>query len=285
MTDAEHCAAVARQNTRTFSLAAGFLPRDKRRGAFAFYAFCRTADDIVDRGNPANVDAALKAIRAELDAALAGEPRGPVFRELAWAAGHFAVPAAPLFELLDGVSLDRTPARYESWNDLRAYCTRVASSVGEMCTHVFGVEDAACLPRAVGHGRTLGVAMQLTNILRDVGEDARRGHCYLPLVDLADFGFAPEDVLTNANLARSSRWRALMRFEIERARALYDNAEPGLTLLARDARQCATACARGYAAILGAIERQAYDTIRTRAVVPRWRKATLLLRAWRFRTA
>lgn len=288
MTDAAQSAEIAKRHARTFALAARLLPSEKRRGAFALYAFCRQADDIVDSidAGQRNADARLLDYRRALDATLAGHARTAVFRELAWAMTHFGVPREPLYELLDGIAMDLEPTRYDTWEDLRQYCGSVASSVGEMCTYVFGIDGGRrTLECAIRRARHLGLAMQLTNILRDVGEDAGRGRCYLPNADLAAFGFDRGDVLRRSQIAADARWRALMQFEIARARTLYSAAEPGIGLLARDAQQCASACARGYAAILGAIERQAYDTIRARAVVPPWRKATVLWRAWRLRTA
>jgi phytoene synthase len=282
MTDADRCADITKRNARTFGLAANLLPRARRRGVFALYAFCRQADDIVDRGVAGDKFARdrLASHRHALGRALKGEGSDAVFRELAWTITEFRVPADPLYALLDGVASDLSPFRYASWPALESYCVRVASSVGEMCTHVFGVQEPADLSAALERGRKLGLAMQLTNILRDVGEDARRGRCYLPEDELARFGFERDDVLTDLHLAAHSSWREFMRFEIARARGLYAEAEEGFALLARDSQQCAMACARGYAAILNAIERQAYDTIRTRAVVPTWQKASVLWRAW-----
>lgn len=285
-TDARHCARITRQHARTFTLASRFLPEEKRRAAFAVYAFCRTADDIVDATcrEARERRLALDAYRRALDAALAGNPAGPVFRELSRAVERFAIPAGVLHELLNGVARDLDgAARPDSWGDLARYCEGVASTVGEMCTHVFGVVGGHDeIERAVRYGRTLGMAMQLTNILRDVGEDARRGRCYFPADELAAFGLTRDDVLTReAALTRDERWRPLMAFQIGRARALYEAAAPGLTMLAVDARRCAVACAHGYAAILGAIEAQDYDTLTRRATVPMSRRASLLLAVWR----
>jgi phytoene synthase len=279
--DTRHCATIVRQHARTFALASGFLPADKKRAAFALYAFCRVADDLVDRATVScdrTIARQLEAYHASLDAALAGSPAGPVFRELAWAVRAFGVPVPVMHELIDGVMRDLAPVHYETWDDLAVYCEGVASTVGEMCTFVFGVPAGSeARMRALRYARTLGLAMQLTNILRDVGEDARRGRCYLPDEDLAMFGLTRQDVLTNPDLAQDERWRPFMAFEIGRARALYQAAIPGIWLLAPDAQRCASACAWGYASILNAIERQEYDTVRQRAMVPAWRKATLLL--------
>jgi phytoene synthase len=287
--DARHCAGIVRQHARTFALASHFLPPGKRRAAYALYAFCRVADDIVDCAGDdvAGAAARLRAFERRLDLALAGQPDDAIFRELASVVATYGVPPRVLRELLAGVARDLVPSRYESWEALGRYCEGVASTVGEMCTHVFGVAGGAAVrERALRHARTLGVAMQLTNILRDVGEDARRGRCYLPDADLADAGLTRDAVLAAGRhgddaLARDPRWIALMRFEIARARALYAAAAPGIALLSPDARRCASACATGYAAILGAIERCGYDSFATRARVPAADRVGILWKAWR----
>lgn len=278
--DQSACAAIVRAHAKTFSLAAGLLPPAKRRGVFALYAFCRVADDIVDDASSTDAARALDAHRARLQRALNGQGDDAVFRELAWTIAHFGVPAAPLEELVDGVARDLDPPRIADDDALRAYCEGVAGSVGEMCTPVFGVVgDGAARERAVSNARTLGVAMQLTNILRDVGEDARRGRCYLPDNALAAAGLTRDDVLHSPGVASAPGWPAMMRALIAQARAWYAEAEDGIALLEPDARSCAAACARGYALILDAIEAQGFDTMRTRAVVSRWRKAGVLLDA------
>lgn len=284
--DARECERITRRHARTFTLASRFLPPAKRRAAFAVYAFCRTADDIVDQALPGGEcpSVAIARYRRALDDALAGAPNGPVFRELARAVAAFALPADVLHRLISGVARDLGGgAMPASWPELAAYCEGVASTVGELCALVFGVTgDPATAARTIRYARTLGIAMQLTNILRDVGEDARGGRCYLPADELAAFGLARADILSgDAALARDERWRPLMAFQIGRARALYEAAAPGLSLLAADARRCATACATGYAAILDAIEAAGYDTITQRVSVPLRRRAALLVRVWR----
>lgn len=286
VSDARYCERITRKHARTFSLASRFLPAEKRRAAFAVYAFCRTADDIVDNPPAAGRSPAreIDAYRALLDRAVAGAPEGPLFREVAHAIERFAIPPRVLHELVSGVARDLgTPPVPAEWRDLASYCEGVASTVGEMCAWVFGIPgDGATVARAVRYARTLGIAMQVTNILRDVGEDAARGRCYLPDDELLAFGLAREDVLRGgARLARDERWRPLMAFQIGRARALYEAAAPGLSMIAPDARRCAVACARGYAAILDAIEQQGYDTLTRRARVPAGRRAALLFQVWR----
>lgn len=287
--DARYCEQVVRTHARTFALASRLLPASKRRAAFALYAFCREADDLVDLA-PADSTSLtagqLDAYRQRLDAALAGHGDGPVFREVARVVHEYQIPGAPLQELLAGVTTDLSTRRYDTWAELELYCQGVASSVGEMCTHVFGVPgDRETYQRAVRYARTLGVAMQLTNILRDVGEDASRGRCYLPADDLRLFELTADDVLYDRHLYRDERWRHLMVFEIARARSLYRVANPGIALLSRDAQSCAAACASGYAGILQAIEAQNYDTISSRARVGRLARVGILWGAWRFRPA
>ncbi len=284
--DAAHCRSIVRRHARTFWLASHFLPAEKRRATFALYAFCRVADDMVDlspRDRTAAVTAMLADYRQRLAEALAGDPGDAVFREVAWAARRYGVPAPVLFELLDGIARDCAPASYATWDELTSYCEGVASSVGEMCTYVFGAEGGPdAQRRARTHARTLGVAMQLTNILRDVGEDARGGRCYLPDADLRAHGLSSAEVLAGeARLGRDERWRALMAFEIARARSLYESAMPGIALLSPDSRRCATACATGYASILRAIEEQGYDTFTRRASLGAMARAGVLLRALR----
>ena len=284
--DARECERITRRHARTFTLASRFLPPGKRRAAFAVYAFCRTADDIVDHGTPTgeSAETAIAHYRRALDDALAGLPDGPVFRELARAVSEFDLPAHILHGLITGVARDLDGgARPASWPALAEYCEGVASTVGELCALVFGVTgDAIAATRAVRYARTLGIAMQLTNILRDVGEDARRGRCYLPADELAAFGLDRTNILAgDPRLARDERWRPLMAFQVGRARSLYEAAAPGLSLLAPDARRCATACASGYAAILDAIESAGYDTISQRVSVPLRRRAALMVRVWR----
>ena len=167
--DAAHCRRIVRSHARTFWLASHFLDAEKRRAAFALYAFCRVADDMVDLApgeRTAEVTAMLAAYRGKLCEALAGRPDGPVFRELALAVQRYGVPAPVMHELLDGVACDCGPARYASWAELIRYCEGVASSVGEMCTFVFGVNgDDALRTRAVRYARTLGVAIDRKSVV------------------------------------------------------------------------------------------------------------------------
>ncbi len=295
--DAQVCQRIVREHARTFHLASVFLPPQKRRAAYALYAFCRVADDIVDRADESRSDregtaiattsgaqAALAAHEAKLQDALAGTKSDPVFCELDRVLREFGVPETVLRELLDGVAMDLGPVQYETWADLSGYCEGVASSVGEMCTYVFGVQGGTDVRRiALRYARTLGLAMQLTNILRDVGEDARRGRCYLPTQDLAAFGLTAEEILSGTLVATDPRWRQFMRQQIARARSLYEAAMPGISLLSPDAQRCAWACAIGYSGILGAIEEIAFDSLRQRARLGTPARLQVLWKVWRSR--
>jgi phytoene synthase len=285
--DARECARVVRDHARTFHYASWLLPPAKRQAANALYAFCRVADDMVDAAAVAGAASTARQLaeyERALEATIAGRPEGPIFRELHRVFEEYAVPPRVLRELLAGVARDLRPVRYETWRELVVYCEGVASTVGEMCTYVFGVPGGPAVEqRALRYARTLGVAMQLTNILRDVGEDAGRGRCYLPEEDLAAFGLTRADVLRGGALARDERWRPFMAFAVGRARSLYEAAAPGIGLLSPDAQRCASACATGYAGILGAIERLGYDTVSQRAHLGTVARGAVLWRAWRWR--
>jgi 15-cis-phytoene synthase len=181
------------------------------------------------------------------------------------------------------VARDLDPTDYRDWPSLEAYCEGVASSVGELCTHVFGVVggNSATRDRAIVFARTLGVAMQLTNILRDVGEDASNGRCYLPDDGLRSAGLSREQVLARDVDVRSPQWRGMMREYVAMARRLYREALPGIQMLAPDSQRCAQACAVGYAAILEAIEEAEYDSVSLRAHIGFRRKTRLMLSLYR----
>jgi len=251
------CRAYIREHGRTFFFASHFLPPERRRAMHAAYAYCRIADDIVDRAP--SVAAAARAVDA-WEAELAA-PAHPVAVAFAEVRERYGVPSAPVRDLLAGVRMDLAPRRYADWDDLRSYCYRVAGTVGLIAAPILGCRDPEALPRAVD----LGIAMQLTNILRDVGEDARMGRLYLPLTDLAAFGCDPEALLAGRP---SGRFPDLMAFEIERARALYESARAGIPALLPAAQLAIVASAHLYGKILQRIEEQGYDVFAARAHVP-----------------
>jgi len=282
LADERACRLIVATHARTFYIASRLLPERKRRGAYAIYATCRTADDIVDaRGF--SVDDGATALRRLRDAAfraLDERASDPILRELSRAVEEFHVPPEALAELFEGLERDFGGLELQDWDDLRVYCEGVAGSVGEMCCAVFGVagDPGGRRSAAIHCARTLGVAMQLTNILRDIGEDAARGRCYLPTEELARFGIDRARVMARTAHLEKDAWQALMSFQVARARNLYRLALPGIALLHRDSQRCALACAAGYAKILDVIERSGFDTVTRRVSASR---LTLLGVAWR----
>jgi phytoene synthase len=255
------CSAITRTHGRTFYLASRFLPPARRQAIHAIYAFCRIADDIADRSP--DLESAARGLD-DWEAQIAN-PTNPVALAFAAVRARYGIPVVPVHDLLAGVRMDLTPARYETWEDLRRYCYHVAGTVGLMTAPVLGCQQAAALPHAVD----LGVAMQLTNVLRDVGEDACQGRLYLPLQDLDRFGCDPEAILRGRPNGQFSR---LMAFEIDRARSIYAQARLGYPALSPSGRLTALAGERLYAAILNRIEENGFDVFSTRAHVSTSRK-------------
>ncbi|MBC8160503.1 MAG: phytoene/squalene synthase family protein [Roseiflexaceae bacterium] len=261
-----HCWQVTRTHSRSFFLSSQFLPAEKRQAIRALYALCRTTDDIVDQ-SAGDVERSLSRWVSLVQAA-APPPCDPVL--VAWAdtAGRYDVPQTLVNELLAGVAMDLTVSRYATFDDLWLYCYRVASVVGLLSMHIVGYRQGA-QPYAV----SLGIALQLTNILRDVGEDAARGRIYLPQEDLARFGLCDDDILAGR---RDERFRALMRYEIERAHTLYEESWPGMQLLSEDSRFAIGAAAQVYRGILGKIVVNDFDVFNRRAHLSLREKVWLL---------
>lgn len=265
--DAAHTMRIVRTHARTFWLASHFLPTEKRRAAYALYAFCRVADDVVD-GTPSDDGHAaallLGAYRQNLDVAITGDAQGPVLREVMAAVARYDIPTAALHELLDGVARDCEPVRYATWDSLASYCEGVASSVGEMCAAVFGVSaDPLHRATAIRHARTLGLAMQLTNILRDVGVDYAQKRLYLPAEDMARFGVTEDDIARECSDAgagvKSPAVRALLEFEAERAHTYFAKASLELPEAERRAVLAAEIMRAIYEETLRRIEAEAFD--------------------------
>lgn len=255
---------LARQHGKSFYFASFFLPPARARAMFALYAFCRTADDLIDdrTGSVTETRTWVARMRSQLLAIYDGGPE-PVglFIALADTIRRYDIPREPFLELLEGVELDLDPRPYETYAQLASYCYKVASTVGLMLAHVFGFQDA----RALTEAARMGAAMQLTNILRDVGTDLGLGRVYLPTEDLEAFGLTTEDLIDHVV---DERFVALMQFEIARARALYEEAHAGIRFLDHPlSRLTAHLMGRIYGGILDAIEAQGYDVYAGRAHV------------------
>lgn len=261
--DWRECAAVARRYGRTFSFASTFLSPARRRAILAAYAYCRIADDIVDGAMETDIETTATQL-ADWEAELR-EPCHPVARAFAVARQAYDVPEQPVRDLIAGIRMDLTPAPFATCDELDRYCYHVAGTIGLIAAPIMGCTDENALTRAV----ELGIAMQLTNILRDVAEDGRMGRVYLPLEHLTAFGVDPESILTGRP---NGRFRDLIRFEIERARELYRSAHRGIPALCPSGRLTVLAASRLYSTILTRIEEQDYDVFASRAVVPTGRK-------------
>ena len=275
---------MTRYHSRTFYLASGLLPADKRRAARALYAFCRVSDDVVDHldeDDPtpgdwklAEIDDRRAALAAWRDLALDPHPPADEPVALAWAdaRSRYDIPVGYAEQLITGVARDLDTTRYATFDELAAYAYGVASTVGLMAMHIIGFSGDQALPYAV----KLGVALQITNILRDVGEDWRGGRLYLPQSELAAFGLRESDLGQI-----DDRWRKFMRFQIARTRQLYDEALPGIAALNPDGRLAITAAADLYRAILDDIEAHDYDVFRRRAHISGLGKLARLPGIWR----
>lgn len=254
------CARVTREKAKSFYFASRFLPEAKRRGVFALYDFCRYVDDLVDERGDRPVEAVqgeLCALRALLESGGAGRPPRwePLFETIA----RFDVPTAPLLELIEGVSGDLSPRAIETEGELLRYCHQVAGVVGLALGPLLGARRTGF----EASGAALGIAMQLTNVLRDVGADARLGRVYLPREELARYGLSREDVLAGCT---DERWQRFMAFQVRRARAYFAEGERVVPLFPDDgSRLTVRLMARTYAGILEAIERQGYDVFTRRA--------------------
>ena len=266
-----HCESLTAVNSRSFHLASGLLPRDKRRASRALYAFCRTSDDIVDRmeGDQAAQLAEWRR-RATSEHPPTDDPVA-----VAWADARlrYDIPLRYAEQLIEGVARDFGQTRYATFADLTEYCYGVASTVGLMSMHIIGFSGPEAIPSAI----KLGVALQMTNILRDVGDDWRLGRVYLPQDELAAHGLSEDDLAAGVV---TDRWRAFMRFQLDRNRRLYAEAMPGISMLNGDGRFAIAAAADLYRGILNAIEANDYDVFTRRAYVGTWGKVRMLPGIW-----
>ena len=263
--DLTHCREAIRTGSLSFHAASKLLPTKVRDPALALYAFCRLADDAVDDSD--DKAPAVLALRDRLDLVYEGRPRNaPADRAFAAVVADFDMPRALPDALLEGLAWDAFGRRYDSFTDLRAYCARVASAVGAMMCVLMRVRDADALARACD----LGLAMQLTNIARDVGEDARAGRLYLPLDWLRDEGLDPAAFLQNP--MSDPRTKRLTRRLLTEADALYTRSEAGMGALPIACRPGIFAARHVYAGIGGSVARLGYDSINARARTTRRQK-------------
>jgi phytoene synthase len=271
--DYARCAEITRRASSNFYYAFMLLPIERRRALYSVYAFCRFVDDIADGEGINNPAEMLARWREELNNVFAGSPSRAISRALSESVHRFKLPRRHFEEIIDGVEMDLTQRRYDSFAELCLYCRRVASAVGLICIEIFGYSNQSTRVYA----ERLGIACQLTNIIRDVGEDAARGRIYLPLEDLARFGVSETEILNSGYGPRS---RALIEFEAERARQYYREAEQALADEDRRSMLAAEGMRLIYATLLERIARAGYRVFDRRVSLSTPRKLYLVGRAW-----
>jgi len=270
----QYCEDKARQSGSSFYYSFRFLPYDKRRAITALYAFCREVDDVVDEcSDPGVARTTLNWWRSEVAAIYGGTPQHPVCRALVPLVQQFSLPQEHLLEIIDGMEMDLERQSYPDFKSLQLYCYRVASVVGLLAAEIFGYSDRKTLKYA----HDLGIAFQLTNIIRDVGEDARRGRIYLPQDELQQFGVNPSDIL---NARETENFQKLMQFQIERARHFYHQAFDELPAVDRKAQRTGLIMAAIYQATLDAVVATGCHVLRERVSLGTGHKLWLAFKTW-----
>ena len=265
-----HCQALTKREAKNFYYGFMLLPARQRRAIYAAYAFARECDDIVDAGLPVEeASERLAAQRELLDRCLAGSPQGPVFLALADAVRRYGIPHEYFYRLIEGVEADLTVSRYATFEDLKRYCYLVASIVGLISIEIFGYEGGAV---ARGHAADLGIALQLTNILRDVQEDLQRDRVYLPEDELVRFGYRADFLRQEV---ANEAFHKLMAFQVARAELYFEQGRSLLPYLPRRARACVSVMAGIYHTILEDISRRPETILRQRVSLGTGQKLAL----------
>jgi phytoene synthase len=248
MSPDQYCQQKAVASGSSFYYSFLFLPSEQRRAITALYAFCREVDDVVDEvSDPGVARAKLSWWREEVERVFGGTPQHPVGQALAPAAARYALPREGLEQILEGMAMDLDYNRYPDFPTLEVYCHRVAGVVGQLSARIFGYTQ----PSTLDYARSLGIALQLTNIIRDVGEDARRNRIYLPLDELQRFGLQTDDIVM---LREDDRFLRLMQFQIARAKARFDEALALLPSADRRSQRAGLVMGRIYRTLLDEIE-------------------------------
>ena len=276
MTPDEYCQDRAARSGSSFYYSFLFLPPERRRAITALYAFCREVDDVVDECHDPQM-AALKLAwwRQQVARLYEGHPEHPVTQALQPAVAAFGLAREHLDEIIDGMEMDLQQTRYLDFKGLSLYCYRVASVVGLLAADIFGSTDR----QTAKYAHDLGMAFQLTNIIRDVGEDARRGRIYLPVDELQRFGVPAADIL---NSRYSDNFKALMEYQIARAESYYDKALAALPAADRKAQRPGLMMAAIYRALLDEIRRSDCQVLHQRIALTPLRKLWLAWKTWVF---
>ena len=264
---------ISKIHSKSFYLASALLPAEKRSAVRALYAFCRTVDDIVDEGIVIGRDVELEYWKNLVKGIQHSRADDLVAQAWIDTCSRYNIPVQFALQLIEGVSRDLGQVRYQSFDELTTYCYGVASTVGLMSMYIVGFKSELAVPYAI----KLGVALQLTNILRDVGEDFRNKRLYLPLDELKEFNIT-EDEISRGIL--SEKWIKFMQFQINRARGLYKDAAKGLKYIDWDGKLSIGAAADFYQGILNSIEMNKYDVFSRRASISKWDKLRQLPLIW-----
>jgi phytoene synthase len=265
---------ITRTSNTSFYYSFSLLPRPKREAIHAVYAFCRFTDDIVDDdGDLPRKIARLRRWRTELGKALRGTSSSALLNQLSATAKRFNIPVEHFYELFQGMEMDLTKTRYETFDELNEYCYLVASTVGLMCRKIFGYRNESTRDYAVN----LGIALQLTNILRDIKDDAKRGRIYIPQEDLRRFGYTEGDLLA---FRYTPEFRNLMRFECRRAQDYFERAKASLQNEDKRFFFAARIMSSIYSHILRRIEKADYNVFDRRISISKLLKLLITLRYW-----
>jgi len=281
----DQCEKVTQMASKTFSFGASLLEQEKKKAMWAIYTWCRRTDDLVDSPlammDSEKMTSDLAAWRARLNSVWQGEATDALDLTLLDTRMKYpSLSIEPFLDMIEGMKMD-TPQfgqnRYKTWDDLYLYCYRVASTVGLMSLPIFGTAPGYTEEQAKSPAIALGIGLQITNILRDVGEDARRGRIYLPQEDMERFNVTERQILNNV---LDDNYIKLMKFEIQRARDYYKEAQDGIPMLAPAARLGVQAASDIYSQILNKVEDNGYDNFRFRAYVKSNEKLSVLLSSW-----
>ncbi|MBR61757.1 MAG: hypothetical protein CL904_03740 [Dehalococcoidia bacterium] len=266
------CTQITKSEAKNFYYAFVTLPTKKRIAIYAVYAFARYCDDISDDPETMNRSEKFLYIRQELAESLDGKlTKNPIMPALMDTINKFQIPNSYFYSLIDGVEMDLIKSRFSSFQELKDYCYKVASIVGLISIHIFGYKD----PQANQYAIDLGIAMQLTNIMRDLQEDADRDRIYLPQDEMNQFGYKEADLLAGVI---NDNFTQLMQFQVQRARSYFDSGIKLLDFLQDDAIGCTSILHRLYSRILDRIEENAYDVFSNRASLTSFEKITIMAR-------
>ena len=274
MTPEDYCQQKAAQSGSSFYYSFLFLPPQRRQAITALYAFCREVDDVVDETSDASIaQTTLQWWRLEVEKMLAGAPTHPVTKALQPHLAPFNLRGEHLLAVIDGMEMDLTQTRYLDFKGLERYCWHVASVVGILSASIFGYTDQ----RTLVYAEKLGMAFQLTNIIRDVGEDARRGRIYLPIDELQKFEVTAAEIL---NAKHSERFEALMKFQLARAQAYYNDAFAHLPATDRRAQRPGLIMAAIYRTLLEEIDNDGLRVLQHKVSLTPLRKLWLAWKTW-----